>query len=64
MQPVISSVVKGVGRGGVRRAGKGYMDKKILVLLHLLSSIEITNYFNPKPRFSGIFSRWSVYNKS
>ena len=28
MQPVISSVVKGISGRGVRRVGKGYMDKK------------------------------------
>ena len=27
VQPVISSVVKGISRRGVRRAGRGYMDK-------------------------------------
>ena len=27
VQPVISLVVKGVSGNGVRRAGKGYMDK-------------------------------------
>ena len=27
-QPVISSVVKGISGIGVRRAGRGYMDKK------------------------------------
>ena len=28
VQPVISSVVKGINRRGVRRAGRGYTDKK------------------------------------
>ena len=28
MQPVISSVVKGISGRGVTRVGKGYMDKK------------------------------------
>ena len=28
VQPVISSVVKGITGGGVRRAGRGYMVKK------------------------------------
>ena len=32
-QPVIS-VVKGISGRGFRRAGIGYIDKKILVLLH------------------------------
>ena len=27
MQPVISSVVKGISGSGVRRAGRGYIDK-------------------------------------
>ena len=27
VQPVISSVVKGISGSGVRRAGRGYMDK-------------------------------------
>ena len=27
VQPVVSSVVKGISRREVRRAGKGYMDK-------------------------------------
>ena len=30
---------------------------KFLVLLHLLSKIEITTYFNYEPRFNGIYSR-------
>ena len=33
------------------------MDKNLLVLLHPLNSIEITNYFNYEPRFNGTFSR-------
>ena len=56
-QPVISSAVKGVSGRGARRVGTGYMDKKNFVLLHPLSNIEITNYFNYEPRFNGIFSR-------
>ena len=28
VQPLISSVVKGINRRGVRRAGRGYTDKK------------------------------------
>ena len=27
VQPVISSVIKGISRRGVRRAGRGYMNK-------------------------------------
>ena len=30
---------------------------KILVSLHLLNNIEITNYFNYELRFNGVFSR-------
>ena len=30
VQPVISSAVKGISGRGVRRAGKGYMDKIFL----------------------------------
>ena len=41
MQPVISSVVKSISGRGVRTAERGYVDKKILVLLHSLSNIEI-----------------------
>ena len=55
VQPVISSVVKSISGRGVRRIGRGYMDKKFLVSLHLLNNIEITNYFNYEPRFNGIF---------
>ena len=28
VQPIISSVVKGINKRGVRRAGRGYMNKK------------------------------------
>ena len=57
MQLVISSVLKGINGRGVRRAGRGYTDKIFLVLLHPLSNIKITKYFNYEPRFNGIFSR-------
>ena len=57
MQPVISSVVKSISVRGVRRAGRGYMDKNFLVLLHSLKNIEITKYFNYEPRFNGVLSR-------
>ena len=53
-QLVNSSVVKGIIGRGVRRAGRGYIDKN-LVLLHPLNNIEITNYFKYEPRFNGIF---------
>ena len=54
---LISSVVRGISGRGVRRAGRGYMDKKILVQLHPLNNIVITYYFNYKPKFNGVFSR-------
>ena len=57
VQPVIFLVVKGISGRGVRRAGRGYIDKKKLVLLHPLNNIEITNCFNNEPRFNGAFSR-------
>ena len=54
-------MMKVLGKG-VRRAGRGYnnMDKKCLVLLHLLSNIVITKYFNYESRFNSIFSRDSL----
>ena len=57
VQPVISSVVKVINGRGVRRTGRGYMDKKMLVLLYPLNNIKIPNYFNYKPRLNGIFLR-------
>ena len=57
VQPVISSVLKSISGRGVRRAGRRYMEKKILVPLHLLNNMEITNYFNDEPTFNGVFSR-------
>ena len=55
--PVISSVVKGVSGRGVRRTRKGYIDKKLLVPLNLLSNVKITKCLNYKPRFNDVFSR-------
>ena len=52
VQSVISSVVKGIRERGVRRD-----NQKLLVLLHPLSNIEITNYFNYELRINGDFSR-------
>ena len=46
VQPVISSVVKGISGRGVKRAGGEYMDKMFLVSLHPLNNMEINNYFN------------------
>ena len=72
MMKVLGKGVIRTGKG-VRRAKKGlsnmdHMDNEFLVSLHLLSNIEITNYFNYKPRFNGVFSRdnlhrWSVCHK-
>ena len=56
VQPVISSVVKGISGRGFRRAGKGYLHKK-LVPLHRLNNIKITNNFNYETRFNGVFPR-------
>ena len=53
--PVTSSVVKGVSGRGVRRAGRGYIDKNFL--FHLLSNIDIIKYLNYEPRFNDVFSR-------
>ena len=51
VQPVISSVVKGKSRRGVRRAGEIF-----LVPFHPLNNIKIANYFNDEPVFNGVFS--------
>ena len=48
---------KGVTRGGRGYNNMDHMDKKFLVLLHTLSNIEITKYFNYEPRFNAVFSR-------
>ena len=55
MQPVISSMVKGINGRGVRRAGRGYKKKKFLVPFFPLNNIEITNCFNYEPRFNDVF---------
>ena len=60
VQPVISSVVKSISGRGVKRAERGYMDKRFLVPLYHLNNIEITNYFNYEPRFNGIFSKTNL----
>ena len=52
VQSVISSVVQGISGRGVRRD-----NQKLLVLLHPLSNIEITNYFNYELRISVDVSR-------
>ena len=56
VQPVRSSVIKGISGSGVRRAGRGYVDGKILVPLHPSNNIKTTNYFKCEPRFNGIYS--------
>ena len=56
VQLVIYSVVKVMSGRGVRRSGREYVNKTFF-LLHPLIKIEITNYFNYKPRFNGVFSR-------
>ena len=56
MQPVISSVVKRIRGRRVRSVGRVYSDK-IFSSAYPLSNIEITNYFNYKSRFNGVFSR-------
>ena len=60
VQPVISSVVKGISGRGVRRAVRGYIDDiwiKFLVSLYSLNDININNCFNYDPGFNGVFSR-------
>ena len=57
MQPVISSVVKGISGRGIGRTRRAYLDKIFLVPLHPLNNIKITNYFNGEPRVNGVFSR-------
>ena len=49
-------VVKSISGKRVRRAGRGYIDK-FLVLFHPLSSTNINNYFNYESRCNGVFSR-------
>ena len=44
VQPVISSVVKGVSEKVVRRAGRGNKNQKCLEPFHPWNNIEITNY--------------------
>ena len=57
VQLVISSVVKGKSRREVRRAGRGFMNTKFLILLHPLSNIEIIKYFNTSLDLMLFFSR-------
>ena len=55
--PVTSSIVKGISGREVRSARRAYINKTFFNLLNPLNNIEITNYFNDKPIFNGVFSR-------
>ena len=58
VQPVISSVVKGISGRGVRRAVRGYIDDiwiKFLVSLYSLNNININNCFNYDPGLMAYF---------
>ena len=57
VQPVISSVVKGISGRGVRRSRGRICGWKFLVPLFSLNNIEITNYLRYEPKFNDIFSR-------
>ena len=48
-----------ITRKGVTKGGKGYYNNtnKSSVLLHPISNIKITKYFNYEPRFIDVFSR-------
>ena len=54
VHPVISLAVKGKRSW---KSQKRIHEEKVLVLIHPLSNIEITNYFNYEPRFNDAFSR-------
>ena len=65
VQPVIVSVVEITGNKRnnwkrSQRSRKRIRKQKFLDLPHPLNDIEITNYFNNKPRFNGIFSRTNL----
>ena len=45
IEPVFYSVIRGTSGRGFTRSGRGYMEEKNLVLLHLFSNIEIIKYF-------------------
>ena len=61
VESVIYSVVTVKSGRGVRITVKRYMHKKTLVLLHTLNNIQITNYFDYKPMFNGIFQEKLFY---
>ena len=56
VEPVISSVVKGISERVVRKVGREYWIKTVSPF-HPLNKVEITNYFDYEPRFNGLFSR-------
>ena len=56
VQPVISSVVKGMWKRSLKSKSRIH-EKIFLVLLHPLNNIEITNCFNYEPRFNDVFSK-------
>ena len=55
VQPVTSSVVKGISGREVRRIRRGYMVKNLRLLI---LEFEITSYFNDGTRFY-----WFFFNK-
>ena len=57
VQLIVSSVVKDINGRRVPTAGGGYVAENVIVPLHFLNSIKITNYCKYKPRFNGVFSR-------
>ena len=58
-----SILINRLSEKGIVRAGRGYNKKdhinkqKLLILLHLLSDIQITNNFNYEPSVNGFYSR-------
>ena len=54
-------MVKGISGRVVRRAGEQYTDKKFLILVHNLTSIETTKYFSYKHWSNGTFSRDNLH---
>ena len=50
---------KGLARPGegILRAGEGVKKKFSLIPFHLLTNIEIIEYYRNEPRFNGVYSR-------
>ena len=50
---------KGLARAGegIVRAGEGVKKKFSLIPFHLLTNIEIIEYYKNEPRFNGVYSR-------